>query len=336
MAIYTGGMRMRGEAQAAAKRIAKQQAKAGKAERKRKGRAGIFGKIGGALMGAAAVGLTGLTGGLAAPLVMGVATSLGKKWADEASKGGSPFGKLLKSPGQVDKIKAGGKYGYGRGEAAEATKDLRESRKTDFSAETMLGDIASSYLSAGLSGGLSGGAKQLMSGEKGSIAKAFGGAEGAKGLFTDEGLSLASGWEGVKQSFGYELEGLGEGGKGEFSVPEIAQDYDASKVDLPLTQEELDHSQLFEGSYESVESINPELDEEGWSITGEHGGRVPQMDQHTLLGLAILSEMANQKKAHDDTPLEEVGQSTIADMFASQGKTLGGNNTQSLSQMLGR
>ena len=158
MAIYTGGMRMRGEAQAAAKRIAKQQAKAGKAERKRKGRAGIFGKIGGALMGAAAVGLTGLTGGLAAPLVMGVATSLGKKWADEASKGGSPFGKLLKSPGQVDKIKAGGKYGYGRGEAAEATKDLRESRKTDFSAETMLGDIASSYLSAGLSGGLSGGA----------------------------------------------------------------------------------------------------------------------------------------------------------------------------------
>ena len=47
MAIYTGGMRMRGEAIAAAKRIAKQQAKAEKGEAKRKGRAGLFGKIAG-------------------------------------------------------------------------------------------------------------------------------------------------------------------------------------------------------------------------------------------------------------------------------------------------
>ena len=127
MAIYTGGMRMQGEAQAAARRIAKQQRKAQDAENKRKGRAGLFGKIGGALMGAAAVGLTGLTGGLAAPLVMGVASSLGKKWADEASKGSSVLGKVglgkaFKTPGQVDKIKATGKYGYGVQEAADATK----------------------------------------------------------------------------------------------------------------------------------------------------------------------------------------------------------------------
>ena len=48
MAIYTGGMRMQDEARAASKRIAKQQAKAQKGEAKRKGRAGIFGKIAGA------------------------------------------------------------------------------------------------------------------------------------------------------------------------------------------------------------------------------------------------------------------------------------------------
>ena len=62
------------------------------------------------------------------------------------------------------------------------------------------------------------------------------------------------------------------------------------------------------------------------------------MDQNTLLGLAILSQMQQQQEqtAYSGTALEEKQPSTIADMFASQGKTLGGNNTQSLSQMLGR
>ena len=88
MAIYTGGMRLEDEAKFASKRVAKQQAKAEKAEAKRKGRAGIFGTLGGMAMGALAVGAMGLTGGLAAPLVMGAASSLGKKWADEASQKG--------------------------------------------------------------------------------------------------------------------------------------------------------------------------------------------------------------------------------------------------------
>ena len=73
MAIYTGGMKQEQEARAASKRIAAQQRKAQAGEAKRKGRAGLFGKIGGTLLGAAAVGLTGLTGCLAAPLVMGIA-----------------------------------------------------------------------------------------------------------------------------------------------------------------------------------------------------------------------------------------------------------------------
>ena len=204
MAIYTGGIKMGAERAAAAKRIAGQQARAEAGEAKRKGRAGLFGKIGGLAMGTLAVGALGLTGGLAAPLVMGLASSLGKKWADEGSKGGGGawFGDTFKTPGQVDKIEAGGKYGYGRGEAASLTKGLEESRKTEFDIGTIATDVGSSYLTAGLSGGLSSGAKTLMSGDKGSILKALGGAKGSK-----------MGWEGIKQSFGYELAGLSEGGK---------------------------------------------------------------------------------------------------------------------------
>ena len=332
MAIYTGGMRMQGEAQAAARRIAKQQRKAQDAENKRKGRAGLFGKIGGALMGAAAVGLTGLTGGLAAPLVMGVASSLGKKWADEASKGASPFGKALKSPGQVDKITAGGKYGYGRQEASDATKALEESRKTDFSAETMLGDIASSYVTAGISGGLTDSAKTLFSGDKGSIAKALGGKQGAVG-----------GWEGVKQSLG--LSEFGADPTMDYKSLDISPEKYDALVASRQAGADVAGADDFWGLGEDVidysgqtdEIINPELDELGYSIAYQQGGQVPQMDQNTLIGLAILSEMANQKTAYNDTPLEEEEQQqTISDMFASQGKTLGGSNTQSLSQILGR
>jgi len=318
MAIYTGGMRMKDEARAASKRIAAQQAKAQKAEAKRKGRAGLFGSIGGSLLGGLAVGAMGLTGGLAAPLVMGAAKSLGKKWADDASKKG-----IFKTPGQVSKITAGGKYGFGEEEAAEATKALKESRKTDWDAGTMLGDIAGSYVTAGLSGGLKGGADILKKGGEGSILKALGGAEGSVG-----------GWEGVKQAFGYELEGLSKGGKGQFSVPGIDTSNptvvgDFSDVPMDWDNEVLDIGQSFE--------IAPS--DEGWSeLYKEEGGQVPQMDQQQLMQLlAILSQMQQQQDtAYSGTPLEEKQQPTISEYFASQGKSLGGNNMQSLSQIMGR
>jgi len=47
MAIYTGGMRQKDEARKASKDIAAQQARAQRGESKRKGRAGMFGKLGG-------------------------------------------------------------------------------------------------------------------------------------------------------------------------------------------------------------------------------------------------------------------------------------------------
>ena len=65
------------------------------------------------------------------------------------------------------------------------------------------------------------------------------------------------------------------------------------------------------------------------------GGQVPQQQ---LLQLLALAQMQQEETAYSGTPLEEKQQqpSSIADHFASQGKTLGGNNTQSLSQILGR
>ena len=318
MAIYTGGMKQEQEARAASKRIAAQQRKAQAGEAKRKGRAGLFGKIGGTLLGAAAVGLTGLTGGLAAPLVMGIASSLGKKWASDASKKG-----IFKTPGQVSKIEAGGEYGYGREEAAAHTKALQESRKTEFSGETMLGDIAGSYLSAGMAGKL-GGAKGLLKGDL-SFGEAL--TTGSKDAWKFGGV------KGMKSELGNLISFKDEGGD------EIAQDYGASQADLPLTQEELGASAFTPGGMGEMETLAPMDYYDDTAVSEEvfaEGGQV--IDQNTLLGLAILSQMQQQQEqtAYDNTPLEEEKQSTVSEMFASQGKTLGGNNTQSLSQMLGR
>ena len=318
MAIYTGRMQQEQHRRSAARSIAKQQAKAEKGEAKRKGRAGIFGKLGGLAMGTLAVGAMGLTGGLAAPLVMGVASSLGKKWADEASKKG-----VFKTPGQVDKIKADGKYGYGVMAAADATKALKESRKTEFGADTMLGDIAGSYLSAGMAGKL-GGAKGLLKGDL-SFGEAL--TTGSKDAWKFGGV------KGMKSELGNLISFKDEGGD------EIAQDYGASQADLPLTQEELGASAFTPGGMGEMETLAPMDYYDDTAVSEEvfaEGGQV--IDQNTLLGLAILSQMQQQQEqtAYDNTPLEEEKQSTVSEMFASQGKTLGGNNTQSLSQMLGR
>jgi len=321
MAIYTGGMRQQDEARKAAKSIAAQHARAQKGEAKRKGRAGIFGKLGGLAMGTLAVGAMGLTGGLAAPLVMGLASSLGKKFADDASQG--KWGKTFKTPGQVGKIEATGKYGYGREEAASLTSALQESRKTEFDLGTIATDVGSAYLSAGMSGKL-GGAKGLLKGDL-SFGEAL--TTGSKDAWQWGGV------EGMKSELGSLISFKDEGGN------EIAQDYDASDDFLFEAGESAGYAHPSTYTPSPSEQILAESDSSGYNIMDliqnkEQGGQV--MDQNTLIGLAILSEMGNQQKAYDNTPLEEEKQQTISEMFASKGKTLGGNNTQSIAQMLGR
>ena len=175
-----------------------------------------------------------------------------------------------------------------------------------------------------------------MSGKEGSFMEAMTGHAAGKGKF---------GWKGIKHQFGTMLGGEAD------SVEEAV---DPSTIDLT---ESLEGSGLSRGQYDKmVESAQagytePEdfwdieepigqsyevpsgMLEEGEGFFAE-GGQV--MDQNTLIGLAILEQMQNGEKAYDNTPLEEAKQPSISEMFASQGKTLGGNNTQSLSQMLGR
>ena len=336
MAVSLGRFKQHRAKEQAMKKLQKQVEEAGAAEGKRKKKAGFWGKVGGALLGAAAVGLTGLTGGLAAPLVMGVASSLGKKWADEASKGASPFGKALKTSGQVTEVKATDPYGYGQEEAKSITEGLRESRKSTWSIGSMGQDIAMSYLTAGVTGGL-GGAKDAL--KAGNVKSAI------RGTGT-------MGWDGLKES----MAGLIPGGEGDIAfdpktqslamTPPAAAPITIPGADTALTGTEVSQSSLIDGNLFSEETAEG-LDE-GWAelykkeggLIYQQGGEVPELDENTLIGLSLLSQMANQRNqqnqqtAYSGTPLEEPPQPTISEVFATKNKTLGGNSTKSLSQLM--
>jgi hypothetical protein len=347
MAISLSSSIIDSNRKSAAKKLAKQQAKAQKAEGKRKKSAGIFGSIGGALLGAGAVGLMGLTGGLAAPLVMGAATSLGKKWADDASKGStllrglSPgLEKKFKSPGQLDKIAIDDKYGYGDAEAKELTSQLKESRKSDWDLGTMATDIGSAYLTAGMSGGLSAGKDAAMAGDWSSAIKGTG-VGGMEGLKQSMAGLIPGGEEGVS-NFSYNKEG---GITSNTISAGLA--VDPSTIDLT---ESLEGSGLSRDQYDRIAATaqaNYTDDNDDWfgSESSEpigqsyevmkDGGMVGNVDPYTLIGLALLGQMNQKNTTYSNTALED-GNMTIADKFKAKGKTLGGNNTQSLSQMLGR
>ena len=157
MAIYTGGIRQHQEAKAAGERIARQKKKAAAGERKRKKRGFWGGKIGGFLAGQAfstlgGMALTGLTGGAINPMTLklitaglkGVGMTAGKAAAHQATTG--KWGKALKTPDQVSKIEAGGKYGYGETEAKTLSEVLAESRKSKVDLGTLAGDVAGSVV----------------------------------------------------------------------------------------------------------------------------------------------------------------------------------------------
>jgi hypothetical protein len=349
MAISLGRFKQHRAKEQAMQKLQKQAEKAGKAEGKRKKKAGFWGKVGGTVLGAAAVGLTMTTGGLAAPLIMGVASSLGKKWADDASKGGGWFGKALKTPGQVESVKATDPYGYGKDEAKSITEGLRESRKSNWSVGSMGQDIAMSYLTAGVTGGLGGAKDALKAGNVGAAIKGTG--AGTK-------WTLEGGIEGMKQS----MSTLIPGGEG---ASDFAYDPKAGKIAMTppasapisitdnitqLTPGEISESSLLDGNLFSEETLGAfELDAQGNPVSRsiereggliyQQGGQVQELDEHTLIGLSILSQMANQRNqqtAYSGTPLEEEQQPTISEVFATKNKTLGGNSTKSLSQLMER
>ena len=83
------------------------------------------------------------------------------------------------------------------------------------------------------------------------------------------------------------------------------------------------------------ELLESSVDEWGNPISMQQGGQVPNQQQQ-LLQLLALAQMQQPQTTYDDTALEEKQQPTISEYFGAQNKTLGGSNTKSLSQLLGR
>ena len=163
MAISLSSSIIKSNREKALKDLQKKASKAAKGESRRKGLSSILGTVGGMGLGALAAGLTGVTGGLALPLIMGLSSSAAKGLTDAASKG--KFGKRFKTPGQTGKITSGSEYGYGREEAGDIQEALQESRDaTSWTPQSMLEDVALSYLSAGVGGKLKGVGKDVMGG----------------------------------------------------------------------------------------------------------------------------------------------------------------------------
>ena len=315
MAIYTGGIRQHQEAKAAGERIARQKKKAAAGERKRKKRGFWGGKIGGFLAGQAfstlgGMALTGLTGGAINPMTLklisaglkGVGMTAGKAAAHQATTG--KWGKRFKSPGQVDKIKAGGKYGYGAGLASTLSEGLAESRKSEVDLGTLAGDVGGAIVADVGMDKLGGFAKEKLG-----------------------GITLP----GAEQNIGdWAARTYGVGGEDFASkVTEAAGGADAYADDFWDLDTDIGGTGFDDVSVETAFA---------------QGGQVPQQQQQ-LLAMLALAQMQQKETAYSGTildnlptgsPRQEEQQMTLADYFGSQGKTLGGNNTQSIAQMMGK
>ena len=337
MAVSLSGIKSKAFKEQSLENLQAQAARVAKKEKKRKGWSSILGSGAGLALGYGIAGALGVaSGGLLLPLILGASGSMAKKWTDEATK------KAVKA----ETFKAD-QYGYGTKQAKQLAKQQREIRDTGWSVESLGQDIAMSYLTAGLEGNLGDVGKGLKTG----------GAEGRKQML---GVTGEGGWQGAKSSIAENLFGIDKA-EGAVNIEDMDDDY--------LTKS-LEGSGLSRGQYDKmVESAQAGyVDDDTWDVAssivpesigqsyevpdtpipfvedqGEYqwfnqeGGRVPQMNPQQLMQLLSLAQMQQQEMTYDNTPLEEEKQQpTISEYFASQGKTLGGNNTKSLSQILGR
>jgi hypothetical protein len=313
MAISLARARRVGQQRTTSKKLAKEYGAQQKRAQKRKGISGLLGKGLGMGLGSLLGGALGIaSGGLLMPLVMAAGSFGGKKLAHEMTRGmGAKTGGLK-----------GDMYGYGEEEAMSLKKDLKSQMAVDPLKEHggFGKDLLSSYVSAGMKGNLGSVGKAIKG--KGSLAQSLMGGEGAA-VGTGKGLlqfgDIAQ--EGVDEfgdpfsigatpfKFGSSKD-VGEGAKASFGDL-FGQEWGQSKEEL--TGEEY------------------LTEPESW-WEGAQGGQVPQQQLMALLALAQMQ----QNNAYSGTALEEEEQPSIANYFESKGKTLGGNNTQSLSQMLGR
>ena len=312
MAISLARARRVGQQRTTSKKLAAEYGAQQKRAQKRKGISGLLGKGLGMGLGSVLAGGLGIaSGGLLMPLVMAAGSFGGKKIAHEMTRGmGAKTGGLK-----------GDMYGYGEEEAMSLRKDLESQMAVDPSKERggFGKELLSSYVSAGMAGNL------------GGIGKALKG-KGTEGLLM--GTSTDAAGNIIVGSGSKGLEGMGAGLGDLFGVGSTVKSdaVDPSTIDLT---ESLEGSGLSREQYDAMAKTaqaNYMDDEDDWFGYAQ-GGQVPQQQQ--LMQLLALAEM-QQNNAYSGTPLEEEKQQTISEMFESKGKTLGGNNTQSLSQMLGR
>ena len=335
MAISLSGIKQKQAKAQALKNLQAQAEAAGKAEGKRKTWSGIAGAGLGLLGGTFAVGAMGLTGGLAAPLVMGAASTLAKGLTDRASKGMTPQAKLK-----------GDMYGFGAGEAKDIQKELDKSRGgSKLTAKTLAQDVALSYLTAGLGGELKAGGETLKEGGKGALKTAA--TTGSKDVVRKTGWK--AGKDAVIDTFlGSGKSAIAEGGEdilkegvertGKTFTQGLGEniiDFTKDKGTELLLNESISAIRANQNNedYEIGESLIGPVQESGLFA---QGGQVPSQEDQ-MLALLALSELANQQETtYSGTALEEAKQPTISEIFQQRGKTLGGNNIQSLGQLLGR
>ena len=303
MARSLAGLKMEGAKLAAQEKIEKEFAKQQKRSKKR----GFFSKVLGGglgkLLGAGLTGALGLTG-IGAPIAMALSSMAGKQIAHGATKG---------MGADLSKLKTG-KYGLGAASVAKGQEALRAGERALDPSKTRGGfgaELLGATMTAGLAGDLKGAGKSLLKGGEGSLKGAFFDPTATGGL----SKGLGGMWGGAKEEMGSLISGFGD------------------PQNNPITEDPTDYQNFLQTG------TVPE-----W----EQGGQVPN-EQQQLLQLLALAQMQQPKTTYDDTALEEkqsqpsnnasLGgqqQPTISEYFGSRNKTLGGSNTKSLSQLLGR
>ena len=288
MSIYTGGITLRNLKKDAAKKISKKDT----TQRKKEGTwASILAlaKPAAGFLAKAGITALGVTNPYLLPLLYGLGTS-------GVTKGIDFIGRKFGAGADPSKIKATGKYGYGREEAKTLSEGLIKSieERDPLSKQNVGADIAGSYLSAlipkiGIDPKT--GEMGVQGGDLGEVIKE----------------DVGKGVRAVKNKFLPSMEkatGLATAELSPFAA-QIAKD--PSKALSSYYQD----AENWESYYQALPSPVEEFD----PYEMQQGGQVPK-----YYGGGSVSG----------------GSPTIAGYFNEQGKTLGGSSTQSLSQMLGR
>ena len=370
MAIYTGRIRQADEKNKALKALQEQATKAAKGESKRKEMKNLFGT---------AIGLGGdalLTTmfpqyRVLKPLLSGLVMSGAKGLTDIATKGDSILGNLLKTPGQVSKITSDNKYGYGVEEAEDIQEALQESRDaTSWTPQSMLEDVALSYLSAGVGGELEGVGKKITDKIKLPFLP-----ETAGKVVNPVSFDPTTLYEQGSTGFRYPFKNGGmipkyKKGGGIFGFGKKGKEPERDEALMALDAILSGGYEKKEGRHEFPMGLSQIRD---WNEdNGQHILRViskfntPDGERfypgegrsrsHSL-GSSKANIDAAQRAYHSPADsittdqlakLKELGlfmgggkvdmdnSNTLYDYFAAQGKTMGGSNTMSIAQKLGR